>query len=107
MMHDPEKSDSSIVATKPANNPGAPGAEPVERRGEAEGNTINPPTCRTQGRGSVSPGLERVRHASPSVTQGGSRMPELGTFGSVRGALSNERPYRDPHLGVESPAASR
>ena len=24
-----------------------------------------------------------------------SRMPELGTYGSVRGALSNERPYRD------------
>src|SRR6478672_10455405 len=28
-------------------------------------------------------------------TQGGSRMPELGPYGSVRGALSNERPYRD------------
>jgi hypothetical protein len=25
-------------------------------------------------------------------------MPELGTYGSVRGALSNERPYRDPDL---------
>lgn len=23
-------------------------------------------------------------------------MPELGTYGSVRGALSNGRPYRDP-----------
>jgi hypothetical protein len=22
--------------------------------------------------------------------------PELGLYGSVRGALSNERPYRDP-----------
>ena len=32
----------------------------------------------------------------PSNTQGGSRMPELGTFGSVRRALSNGRPYRDP-----------
>ncbi len=64
MMHDPEKSDSSIGATKPANNPGSPGAEPVERRGEAEGNTINPPTRRTQGRGSVSSGLERVRQAA-------------------------------------------
>jgi hypothetical protein len=31
----------------------------------------------------------------PSYTQGGSRMPELGPYGSVRGALSNERPYRD------------
>jgi hypothetical protein len=29
-------------------------------------------------------------------TRGGSRVPELGTLGSVRGALSNERPYRDP-----------
>lgn len=25
-------------------------------------------------------------------------MPELGTYGSVRGALSNERPYRDPRF---------
>ena len=33
--------------------------------------------------------------ALPSNTQGGSRVPELGTLGSVRGALSNERPYRD------------
>ena len=33
-------------------------------------------------------------------------MPELGTYGSVRGALSNERPYRDPAraLGGRSPA---
>src|SRR5512132_2872545 len=37
-------------------------------------------------------------NASPSNTQGGSRMPELGPYGSVRGALSNERPYRDQHL---------
>src|SRR5712675_332029 len=32
---------------------------------------------------------------SPSHTQGGSRMRESRTSGSVRGALSNERPYRD------------
>ena len=25
-------------------------------------------------------------------------MLELGTYGSVRGALSNERPYRDPRV---------
>ena len=40
--------------------------------------------------------------ASPSNTQGGSRMPELGTYGSVRGALSNERPYRES-LGHAKP----
>src|ERR1700694_583429 len=33
--------------------------------------------------------------ASPSLTQGGSRMPELGPFGSVRGVCSNAHPYRD------------
>jgi hypothetical protein len=31
----------------------------------------------------------------PSDTQGGSRMPELGPYGFVRGAVSNDRPYRD------------
>src|SRR3954464_9268827 len=38
--------------------------------------------------------LGRV-NVSPSDTQGGSRVPELGPLGSVRGALSNGRPYRD------------
>ena len=66
MMHDPQKSDSSIVARKPANKPASSGAEPVERRGEAEGNTSNPPTRRTLGRGSVSSGLARVRQAAKS-----------------------------------------
>jgi hypothetical protein len=33
--------------------------------------------------------------ASSSTTRGGSRVPELGLLGSVRGALSNERLYRD------------
>jgi hypothetical protein len=27
-------------------------------------------------------------------------MPESGPYGSVRGALSNERPYRDPQSSV-------
>ena len=34
--------------------------------------------------------------ALPSNTQGGSRMRESRTYGSVRGACSNGRPYRDP-----------
>src|SRR3982750_3132620 len=38
-------------------------------------------------RTSFTPG--RV-NASPSDTQGGSRVPELGPLGSVRGALSND-----------------
>src|SRR3984893_3803712 len=32
---------------------------------------------------------------SPLNTQGRSRVPELGSLGSVRGALRNERPYRE------------
>jgi Reverse transcriptase (RNA-dependent DNA polymerase) len=32
---------------------------------------------------------------SPLDTQGRSRVPELGSLGSVRGALRNERPYRE------------
>src|SRR6266566_5164427 len=32
------------------------------------------------------------KSASPSNTRGGSRVPEWGPLGSVRGALSNERP---------------
>src|SRR5215204_6477581 len=43
-------------------------------------------------RTSFTPGRVNV---SPSDTQGGSRVPELGSLGSVRGALSNGRPYRD------------
>src|SRR5260370_16049104 len=35
--------------------------------------------------------------ALPSNTQGGSRMRESRTYGSVRGACSNGRPYRDPN----------
>src|ERR1700716_523937 len=35
------------------------------------------------------------RVASPLDTQGGSRMPELGPYGSVRGARGNSRPYRE------------
>jgi hypothetical protein len=39
MTHGPEKSDLPIIATKLANKAGQPGAESVERRGRAEGNT--------------------------------------------------------------------
>ena len=30
-------------------------------------------------------------------------MPELGSLGSVRGALSNEGPYREQHTGRREP----
>ena len=43
MMHEPEKSDLSTVAMKPANNSGRSEAESVERREGAEGNTVKTP----------------------------------------------------------------
>ena len=61
MMHGPEKSDLSIVAGKPTNNSEGAEAESVERREGAKGNTVKHGTRRTQSRGSVFPGLERVR----------------------------------------------
>jgi len=61
MMHESEKSDPSTVATKPANKSEGLDAEPVERREGAEGNTSKDRMRRTQGRVSMSSGLERVR----------------------------------------------
>ena len=64
MMNGPEKSDSAIVAKKPANKAGAPAAERVERRAGTKGNAGQPRTHRTQRRAVVSQGLGRVRHAA-------------------------------------------
>jgi RNA-directed DNA polymerase len=66
-MNEPERSDSSIVATKPANMSEGAGAESVERREGTKGNTREPYTHRTPSRASVSPGLERVRERAKEV----------------------------------------
>jgi RNA-directed DNA polymerase len=64
MMNGREKSDSAVVATKPANKAGKPAAEWVEPRAGTKGNTGQTNTCRAQDRESVSHGLERVRKAA-------------------------------------------
>ena len=64
MMHGREKSDPLIRAKKLANKPGQPGAESVEQRRGAEGNTVEPRTRRTPSRESVPQGLDRVRQAA-------------------------------------------
>ena len=64
MMNGREKSDSAILATKPANNAGEPAAERVERRAGTKGNAGQPNTRRAQNRESVPRGLERVRQAA-------------------------------------------
>ena len=100
MMNELEKSDPPIVAAKPANKSGRLDARSPWSQGRGpRGNTVEPHTHRTQSRASVSPGLERVRErgmiALPSNTQGGSPVRESRPPGFVRGALSNECPYRD------------
>ncbi len=61
MMHEPKKSDPSTVAAKPANNPNGLGAESVDRREGAEGNSRKDRMHRTLSRVTMSSGLERVR----------------------------------------------
>src|SRR4051794_41059174 len=63
-MHEPEKSDVSIVARKPTNAAGHPDGEAAERRGTAEGNAGQASMRRAQNRESMSPGLARVRQAA-------------------------------------------
>ncbi|WP_035357133.1 hypothetical protein [Edaphobacter aggregans] len=50
MMNEPEKSDPSTVAAKPANKTGRSEAESVEPREGAKGNTPESHTHRTQSR---------------------------------------------------------
>lgn len=64
MMNGREKSDSAILAMKPANYTGEPAAEQVERRAGTKGNTDQSNTCRAQNRASVPQGLERVRQSA-------------------------------------------
>ncbi len=64
MMHGPKKSDSVIVATKPAIKGGQSVAEPVERRAGTGRNVNQQSTCRAQNRESVSQALGRIRHAA-------------------------------------------
>jgi hypothetical protein len=84
MMHGHEKSRSAIVAVKPTNKAEGSAAEPVERRAETKGNADQQRTRRTQRRISVSKLLARIRQHIVAVdTQGGNRMRESCTYGSV------------------------
>ena len=64
MMHEPEKSDSVVVAGKPTNKTARSVAEPVEPRTGTKGNVGQQSTRRAQDRESVSQALERVRQAA-------------------------------------------
>ena len=88
MMHGREKSDSAIVAGKPANKAVLTAAEPVERRAGAKGNTHQHNTYWTQSQARVTNALERIRPLSPSYTRGGR------SYGAGRRRLWHlHRPY--------------
>src|SRR5262249_14188441 len=61
MMRGHEKSDSVIVAAKPANKAEQSAAEPVEPRAGTKGNASQQSTCPTTSRVSVSQALEHIR----------------------------------------------
>lgn len=107
-MHGYEKSRLVIVAVKPANKAeryrGGVGGAKGEGRGEVD--RLGMPGLRTgssmlrlagmpprQAAGKDTPD----NAACSSSTRGGNRMRESRTYGSVRGAPSNGRPYRDPN----------
>ena len=77
MMNGPEKSDSVVVAVKPANKAGQPVAEWAEPRTGTKGNTGQSRTRRTQSRGSVSQGLDCVRAGHPSHAMSGMTVIHL------------------------------
>lgn len=98
MMHGREKSGLAIVAMKPPNEAGLPVEEVVERRAGPRG--MRAITTRPGHRAGPAWNWSWTAYdtiggnASPSLTRGGSRMRESRTYGSVRGAASNGRPYR-------------
>jgi hypothetical protein len=91
-MNDPGKSDRPTVPTKQPNKAGKPGAEVVEGRGLAKGNTDEQNASRTQSRSHGMPSeLDRVREASASTSE-----PEAGAqcVSSARWDLRGGRPVR-------------
>ncbi len=64
-MNDPGTSDRPVVPAKQPNKAGKPGAEVVEGRGLAKGNTDKRDASRTQSRNHDAPNaLERVREVA-------------------------------------------
>jgi hypothetical protein len=112
-MYGRGKSDEAVVAMKPANK--------AERF--AEGRWSQGPRPRGMQASTARSGLSARPRVSPASaayappplrgrvwTRGRSRMRESRTYGSVRGAGSNLRPYRDrgeTHCWVFPPALTR
>ena len=80
-------------------------AEPGEKRVRAKVNIVAFNTHPTQ-RGEIecaSDGAVYEGYPSSSLIQGGSRMRESRSYGSVRGATSDGRPYRNIYVESTRP----
>jgi hypothetical protein len=100
MMNEREKSVPVVVAVKSMNEAGQPAEEWMEPRAGAKGNAGQQSTLRTQRRGRVSHALGRIRQAvyarfAVKYPRVGAVCGKAARTGSVRGAHSNMRPYRD------------
>jgi hypothetical protein len=92
-MHGHEKSDSAIVAVKPANKVERSAAEPVEPRAETKGNVGQQSTRRTQSRISVSKALARIRQIVAVDARGGSGLARSGNARVRRGMILFSRRF--------------
>src|SRR5215467_12260280 len=99
-MNVQEKSDCAVVPMNQPNNEGLLSAE-VGGEGRRLRRTPFNLTCARHRAGQrISQGLRGVRRAVrfpllPPCIHSKSRMRQTRTYGSVRGASSNRRPYRD------------
>jgi group II intron reverse transcriptase/maturase len=97
MMNGRRKSDSPVVATKPANKTGAPEAERVEQRGLAKGNPQRQNTSRAQDREVVQSALSRIRQAAVNDKQ--------VKFTSLMHHIYNLSMLREAYYGLKRDAA--
>ncbi len=100
-MHAPEESDRGEVPKSRSNNEAQAEAEGEEGRPRIKENASPIHTPPTQCGIRVSQGLAGVRQAAltPHI-QDKSRMREIRSYGSVRGALGDQSPYRDWYFSV-------
>src|SRR5215212_8406491 len=97
MMNGRRKSDSPVVATKPANKTGAPETERVERRGLAKGNPRRQNTSRAQDREVVQSALSRIRQAAVKDKQ--------AKFTSLMHHIYNLSTLREAYFALKRDAA--
>ena len=98
-MHAPEESDRGVVPMRRSNNLVPTGAESEEGRPRIKENASPTYTSPAQNGERVSQGLAGVRQAALTpYIQDKSRMREIRSYGSVRGALGNQSPYRDSNF---------